>query len=128
MTKRNAANERVKHRYLQFLADVKGRDGTRRSMPSRPRSSGSRNRLRRRDFKQFHIEQARAFKKDLMIARSERTAEPLSASTIHSLLGALKAFFIWLAQEAGYRSRIKTSDAEYFNPPDNLSRVATARR
>ena len=127
MTKRNAANERVKHRYLQFLADVKGRDDA--SIDAVAAAIERFEELtRRRDFKQFHIEQARAFKKDLMIARSERTAEPLSASTIHSLLGALKAFFIWLAQEAGYRSRIKTSDAEYFNPPDNLSRVATARR
>jgi integrase len=40
----------------------------------------------------------------------------------------LKAFFAWLAQEPGYRARIKFADAEYFSPPDNLSRVATARR
>ena len=39
----------------------------------------------------------------------------------------LKAFFIWLSGEAGY-SRVKQADAEYFNPPDNLARVATARR
>ena len=57
-----------------------------------------------------------------------RTGEPLSASTIYSTLAALKAFFAWLSQEQGYRSRIKLADAEYFNSPDNLSRVATARR
>ena len=58
----------------------------------------------------------------------QRTGEPLSASTIHSTLAALKAFFSWLAQRRGYRSQINTADAEYFNAPDNLSRVATARR
>jgi integrase/recombinase XerD len=64
----------------------------------------------------------------LITARNARTGAPLSASTVHSTLAALKAFFAWLAQETGYRSRIKIADAEYFNPPDNLSRVATARR
>ena len=40
----------------------------------------------------------------------------------------LKAFFVWLADQRGYASRIKYADAEYFNAPDNLSRIATARR
>ena len=40
----------------------------------------------------------------------------------------LKAFFVWLADQPGYASRIKYADAEYFNAPDNLSRIATARR
>ena len=52
----------------------------------------------------------------------------MSASTVHSTLAALKAFFVWLAQQPGYRARLKIADAEYFNAPDNLSRVATARR
>jgi len=46
------------------------------------------------DFKQFHIEQARAFKKHLTTACSERTGKPLSVSTTYAVLGALKAFFI----------------------------------
>ena len=40
----------------------------------------------------------------------------------------LKAFFVWLAGETDYRTRIKQADAEYFNAPDNLARVVTARR
>jgi integrase len=40
----------------------------------------------------------------------------------------VKAFFVWLADQSGYASRIKYADAEYFNAPDNLSRTATARR
>jgi len=81
-----------------------------------------------RDFRKFHVEQARAFKTHLSATRNARTGELLSASTVYSTLSALKAFFTWLAQEPGYRSRIKPADAEYFNAPDNLSRVATARR
>jgi len=52
----------------------------------------------------------------------------LSAATITSTLGTLKAFFRWLAGQPGYKSRIDASDAEYFNPPANQLRVATARR
>jgi site-specific recombinase XerD len=63
-----------------------------------------------------------------MAATNVRTGKPLSASTVHAMLAALKAFFVWLADQPGYASRIKYSDAEYFNVPDNLSRTATARR
>ena len=42
-----------------------------------------------------------------MAATNERTGKPLSASTIHATLGSLKAFFVWLADQPGYASRIK---------------------
>ncbi|MFZ0603333.1 MAG: tyrosine-type recombinase/integrase [Roseiarcus sp.] len=127
MTKFNAANERVKHRYLHYLKDVKGRDdasidGTAKAIHRFEEYT------KHRDFRKFHIEQARGFKAHLGATRNERTGEPLSASTIYSTLAALKAFFSWLAQLRGYRARIDAADVEYFNAPDNLSRVATARR
>ena len=127
MTKCNPANERVKHRYFHYLKDVRGRDdasidGAAKAIHRFEEHSKT------RDFKKFHVEQARAFKAHLMATRNVRTGEPVSASTIHSTLAALKAFFVWLAQQRGYRARIKLADAEYFNAPDNLSRIATARR
>jgi integrase/recombinase XerD len=127
MTKFNAANERVKHRYLHYLKDVKGRDDA--SIDGAAKAIARfEEHSKHRDFKKFHIEQARAFKEHLNATRNVRTAAPLSASTIHSTLAALKAFFVWLANQRGYRSRINIADVEYFNAPDNLSRVATARR
>jgi integrase len=39
---------------------------------------------------------------------------------------AVKAFFIWLAGQPGYRSRLTYSDMEYFNPSNNDSRIAKA--
>ena len=127
MTKFNAANERVKHRYLHYLKDVKGRDDA--SIDGAAKAIHRfEEYTKHRDFKKFHIEQARGFKARLGATRNERTGEPLSASTIYSTLAALKAFFSWLAQLRGYRARIDAADVEYFNAPDNLSRVATARR
>ena len=40
----------------------------------------------------------------------------------------LKRFFHWLAGQSGYKSRLRYSDAEYFNLSDKDTRVATARR
>jgi site-specific recombinase XerD len=127
MTKRNAENERIKRRYILFLKDAKGRDGA-----SVDAAAAAIERFeeytRRRDFRNFHIEQARGFKANLMAAFNQRTGKPLSASTVHATLAGLKAFFVWLADQRGYASRIKYADAEYFNANDNLSRIATARR
>ncbi len=124
--KRHPENEKAKRNYLQFLRDVKGRDET-----SIDQAAKALERFddynRRCDFGKFHIQQARGFKAHLMAQRNVRTGEPLSASTVVSTLGMLKALFIWLSGEAGY-SRVKQADAEYFTPPDNLARVAPARR
>ena len=127
MTKRHPENERIKRRYVLYLKDAKGRDEA-----SIDAATAAIERFedynRRRDFRAFHIEQARGFKTHLSAARNVRTDKPLSASTICSTLGALKAFYVWLADQAGYASKIKYADADYFNPPDNLSRTATAQR
>jgi integrase len=127
MTKRNADNERVKRRYLVYLKDAKGRD-----VASVDAAASAIERfeeyVKSRDFKSFHIEQARGFKAHLLAATNARTGSRLSASTVHATLAAVKAFFVWLADQRGYASRIKYADTEYFNAPDNLSRIATARR
>jgi integrase len=127
MTKRHPKNERIKRRYVLYLKDAKGRDEA-----SIDVATAAIERFeeynRRRDFRAFHIEQARGFKAHLAAARNAKTGKPLSASTICSTLGVLKAFFVWLADQSGYASKIKYADADYFNPPDNLSRAATARR
>jgi integrase/recombinase XerD len=127
MTKRSAANERIKSRYLVFLKDAKGRDESSIDAVAKAIARFEEH-SKHRDFKAFHFEQARAFKNHLMAERNARTGKPLSASTVHSTLAALKAFFVWLAQQSGYASRIKFADADYFSPSDNLSRIATARR
>jgi integrase/recombinase XerD len=127
MTKFSAANERAKHRYLHYLKDVKGRDGA--SIDGAAKAIARfEEHSKHRDFKKFHIDQVRAFKVHLSTTHNSRTRAPLSASTIHSTLAALKAFFVWLSFQRGYRSRINIADVEYFNAPDNLSRIATARR
>ena len=81
-----------------------------------------------RDFGAFHFEQARKFKRVLAEATNPATGNPLAKATIHSRLMAVKAFFIWLAGQPGYRSRLTYSDMDYFNPSNNDSRIAKTTR
>jgi len=116
-------NERIKRRYLIYLRDAKrlseaSVDQVAAAIADFEESTGY------RDFKRFHVEQARAFKRTLGERVSETTGKPLSKATIHSRLMALKAFTQWLSEQPGYRSRISYSDAEYFNPSANDGRVA----
>lgn len=123
----NAANERIKRQYFAYLSEAQGH--------SEPTIDGVAKAIARfeaytrcKDFKAFHIEQAKAFKRDLADHRGHRSGEPLSKATLYATLSALKRFFIWLAGQPGYKSRISYSDAEYFNLSAKETRIAKATR
>jgi integrase/recombinase XerC len=123
----DAQNERIKRRYLTFLKEAKrfsesSLDGVAKAIHR------FESYTKFRDFRQFHIQQAIAFKSDLAKQRRARTEAPLSKATLLSTLSALKAFFQWLAGQPGYKSRLKYADAEYFNLSEKEMRVAKARR
>jgi hypothetical protein len=81
-----------------------------------------------KDFKKFRIEQAVAFKGKLDKRIAVRTGKPLSRATVHSTLSALRAFFIWLAGQPGYKSKLRYGDADYFNLAEKDVRIAKATR
>jgi site-specific recombinase XerD len=72
--------------------------------------------------------QRRAFKRDLSDQRGHRSGEPLSKATLYATLTALKRFFVWLAGQPGYKSRISYADADYFNLSAKETRIAKATR
>lgn len=126
MRKRNAKNERIKRNYLIYLADAQGRskatqDQAMAALSAFEASTGH------KDFALFHIEQARAFKRQLSAQRHAETKAPLATATIHARLMAVKAFFHWLVGRQGYR-RLNYGDVEYFNPSTKDARIATAKR
>jgi integrase len=125
--KRNPANERAKRAYLQWLGGSQGRDQASLDAVAKALERFDEYN-RRRDFAKFHFEQALGFKARLCEQSNARTGAPLSASTIKSTLAALKAFFIWLSGEPTYRAKLRRNDAAFFNPTDNLARVAGAHR
>lgn len=81
-----------------------------------------------RDFKRFHRERAVAFKRRLDTERNARTGKPLARATVHSTLSALREFFLWLAMQPGYKSKIAYADADYFNLSEKDVRIAKAVR
>lgn len=127
MTKHNAANERIKRAYFIYLREARRRndasvDGVAKALARFEVSTGY------RDFGKFHREQAVAFKRKLDQQTGERSGERLSRATVNSTLSALRTFFIWLADQPGYRRKISYSDADYFNLSEKDVRIARAVR
>jgi integrase len=127
MTSYNATNERTKRQYFAYLADALGH--SQQTIDAVAKAIARFEAYTRyKDFKTFHIEQAKAFKRDLTEQRGSRSSEPLSKATLYTTLTALKRFFIWLAGQPGYKSRISYADAEYFNLSAKDTRIAKATR
>ncbi len=127
MKKYNANNERIKRKYLIFLKQAKGQNEA--SIDAVAKAIvrfESYN--KQKDFKAFHFEQAIGFKKHLANQKHHKTGKPLSLATMNGAVRHLKAFIEWLSQETGYKSRIKFSDAEYFNLSEKEARTAKATR
>jgi integrase len=127
MTNYNSANERIKRQYFAYLADALGHSEQTIDAVAKAIARFEAY-TRYKDFKTFHIEQAKAFKRDLADQRGEQTGEPLSKATLYATLTALKRFFVWLAGQPGYKSRLSYSDAEYFNLSAKETRIAKATR
>jgi hypothetical protein len=127
MTNHSAANERIKRRYFTYLAEALGHSEQTIDAAAKAISRFE-GYTRYKDFKAFHIEQAKAFKRDLADRRGQRSGEPLSKATLYATVTALKRFFVWLAGQPGYKSRISYSDAEYFNLSAKGTRIAKATR
>ena len=127
MSRHSAKNERIKHDYFIYLREAKGLSEASVDQIAKAISRFEAY-TRHRDFREFHIEQAKAFKHHLSLQKAERTKEPLSRATIYSTLAALKAFFVWLADKPSYKSRISYADAEYFNMNMKDARIAKAVR
>jgi integrase len=127
MKTHNPQNERIKRAYFTYLTEAKGfsevtLDGVAKALHRFETYT------RFRDFKSFHIEQAKGFKASLAEQTSVRTKNRLSKPTLHATLSALKRFFIWLAGQPGYKSRISYSDADYFNLSAKETRIAKTHR
>ena len=124
--KHNTKNERIKHAYMAYLRDADGHS------PSSIHAAAAavahfEETTKHKDFAQFHIEQAKRFKRVLAETRNIN-GRPLAKSTISARLRHLRNFFKWLAERPGYKSRISHPDCDYFNPPTNDERIASARR
>ena len=105
MKTHSAQNERIKRAYFIYLAEAQGfSESTLDALAKALNRFETYTKFR--DFKAFHIEQAQGFKANLAERMSLHTKEPLSKATLYATLNALKRFFIWLAGQPRYKSRI----------------------
>lgn len=124
MSKHISNNLRIKRKYLLWLKDAKGLSEASIDKAAAAISIYEQF-LDKKDFRAFHSERARAFKRYLSSRKNIRTGAELSQSSINGILRELKSFYSWLADQAGYKSKVTHSDAAYLTP-DRKSE--TARR
>lgn len=122
MPKRNPNNLRVKRKYLIWLQEAKGFSEASIDKAAAAISTYERF-LEGKDFRAFHPERARAFKRCMASQKNERSGAPLSTATIGGTLREVKAFFAWLADQPGYKSKISHSEVAYLTP-DRKSEAA----
>ncbi len=127
MTKYRPRNERIKHEYFIYLKEAR-----RRSEATVDAVAKALNRFevytKFRDFRMFRAEQAVGFKHHLAEQVGKRSGQKLSKSTLNSTLTHLKAFFLWLADKPGYKSRLQYAYADFFNLSEKDARIARATR
>ncbi|WP_435258095.1 site-specific integrase [Thioclava sp. FR2] len=123
----NEKNERVKRLYARWKAEARRADEKTvdKALDAVDRFSRHTD---AKDFRNFSVEQAISFKRALDETPSARTGAPLAKATVDGILRAVKDFFDWLADQPGYRSRIKRRDLEYFNLSAKDVRTAHASR
>lgn len=109
----NEKNERLKRRFLEYRKYAR-----QLSEKSLDKEISALERFDvwngRKDFSQFHIEQAMNFRTHLEQSKT-KAGKPLSKSTMRAILATLREFILWLSQQTGFRSKIKAADADYFN-------------
>lgn len=125
--KTNAGNERLKRKYIDYVRHTKGYsdatiDGVLKSIRRYEDYTGG------KDFKQFSRKTAMGFGNALKSLTSVRGGQPIGVGTVFSTINQVKAFFVWLASQPGYRSRVSYADIEYFNITDKDKRRAKAPR
>ncbi|MDO6481922.1 tyrosine-type recombinase/integrase [Shimia thalassica] len=130
MSKRpNEKNERIKRHYIDYRKHA-------RQLSDRTldRELAALERFDvwngRKDFARFHIDWAMGFRAHLEQAKGG-SGKPLGKSTTRAIMATMREFTLWLSQQDGFRSKIRTSDADYFKlsrRDEAEARAATERR
>jgi len=107
-------NLRVKRKYLVWMKEAKGL-----SEKSTDKAASSISTyeafLAGRDFRAFNAELVRSFKRHLTSMKNKNTGANISQVTVNGVLRDLKAFFLFLADQPGYKSKLTHSEAAYFS-------------
>ena len=126
MTRVNPDNEYVKRRYFHHLRESEGLAPATIDHACRAIAQFEAH-TDWQDFKRFTYKLAVKFKKSLMSNGGRRSAQLSARATLYTKLNHLEMFFKWLAEQPGYRSRLKIADARYFHLSRHDARIAQER-
>ncbi|HEV2816241.1 MAG TPA: tyrosine-type recombinase/integrase [Allosphingosinicella sp.] len=126
MSQINPKNEIIKRRYLRHMQEARGLaastiDNALRAIAEYERFTGF------RDFGKFRASDATAFKRKLLSGGGRRAAELSNRCTARGKLQPLQRFFKWLAEQDGYRTKVRFSDVEFFNLSNHDAQIARDR-
>jgi len=114
MAKFNAQNERIKHAYLEWEQEARGKhtstvDNIRDAIYLFEEHTNF------KDFKSVNKLDIIPFKGALKRKKNARTGEPISKKYLLQTSQHLIEFFQWLLSQKGYKKRLSKTDVDYFN-------------
>lgn len=125
MSKRASDNLLIKRKHLVWLKDAKALSQS--SIGKAATSIAIYDRwLKGENYRAFHSERARKFKRHLVGLRNEHTGAPLSAATINGVLRDVMTLFDWMAVQPRYKSGISQASIAYLTS-DRKSEQARAQ-
>ena len=114
MQKTSQNNLRIKRRYLVWMKEAKGL--SEKSIDKAASSISTYEAfLKGRGFRAFNVELVRSFKRQLSSKKNKNTGAKISQATVNGVLRDLRAFFLFLADQPGYKSKLTHSEAAYFS-------------
>ena len=127
MIKANVENEKIKHKYYDFLKESQGySDATITSIKKAIYRYEEFTDFE--DFSKFSKKKAIDFKKWLEEKQDPRTKKQISITTCYHYIRNLKDFFKWLSFQSGYKSKICLTDVEFLRLPKEKARIAVAQK
>lgn len=125
--KANIDNEKIKHKYYDFLKESQGY--------SEATICAIKKAVYRyeeftdfEDISKFSKKKAVEFKKWLEEKQDPRTKKQISITTCYHYIRNLKDFFKWLSFQSGYKSKICLTDVEFLKLPKEKARIAIAQK
>ena len=114
MTKFKGKNEMIKRKYFQWLKEAEGFSPN--TVNCIEKAIWKYEEFSKDDdYVNFSFRKAKAYKKYLSSQIKKNSCNPLSMATQYSYLRHVRAFFLWLSGQRGYKSRINVLDVKVLN-------------
>lgn len=126
-SKTKQKNEKVKRKYLHWLVGAKGYSP--KTITTIEKAMWKYEEFTKNDdYAHFTVKQAEKFKVFLANNINKKSKKTLGNTSQYHHLRHVRGFFIWLAGQAGYKSKISLDNVAYLQLSKKDSRLATASK